>query len=84
MAFALHWKIPFRSLRSGIVYTVNIYKNATPPSGYPLTLKGGAQPFTTQEDDNDDMFTPVRTHTGYIRMEGYATIDGHRPPCDTD
>ena len=74
MAFALHWKIPFRSLRSGIVYTVNIYKNATPPSGYPLTLKGGAQPFTTQEDDNDDMFTPVRTHTGYIRIvdDNYA------------
>ena len=40
MAFQIFWKIPFMSLRSGTLYTVNIYKDGTLPSGYPLTLKG--------------------------------------------
>lgn len=68
MAFQIFWKIKFKSLRAGTNYTVNIYKDGTLPSGYPLTLKGGAQPFTTQEDDSDDMFTPIRTQTGYLRI----------------
>ena len=68
MAFNIHWKIPFKALRSGTLYTVNIYKDGTLPSGYPLTLKGGAEPFTTQEDNNEDMFTPIRTQTGYLRI----------------
>lgn len=68
MAFNIFWKIKFKSLRAGTDYTVNIWKDGSLPSGYPLTLKGGAQPFTTQEDDDDDMFAPVRTHSGYIRI----------------
>ena len=68
MAFQIFYTIPFKSLRTGTVYTVNIWKDATLPSGYPLTLKGGAQPFTTQEDDGEDMFMPVRTQSGYIRI----------------
>ena len=74
MAFNIFWKIKFKSLRAGTDYTVNIYKDATPPSGYPLVLKGGAHPFETQEDDNEDMFTPVRTQSGYLRIvdDGYA------------
>ena len=68
MAFQIFWKIKFKSLRAGTDYCVNIYKDGTLPSGYPLTLKGGAQPFTTQEDDSDDMFTPIRTQTGYLRI----------------
>ena len=63
---AIHWQIPFKSLRSGTDYTVNIYDSTH--SGNPVVLKGGAQPFTTQEDDNDDMFTPIRTQSGYIRI----------------
>ena len=74
MAFQIFYKIPFKSLRSGTVYTVNIYKDATLPSGYPLTLKGAAEPFTTDEDSDEDMFTPIRTQSGYIRIvdDGYA------------
>ena len=68
MAFQIFWKIPFVSLRSGTLYTVNIYKDGTLPSGYPLTLKGGASPFSTQEDDSDDIFTPIRTQSGYLRI----------------
>ena len=63
---AIHWQIPFKSLRVGTDYTVNIYDSTY--SGQPIVLKGGAQPFTTQEDDNDDMFTPIRTQTGYLRI----------------
>ena len=68
MAFAIHWKIIFKSLREGETYTVNIWKDGTLPTGYPLTLKGGAQPFETQEDDDEDMFAPMRTQSGYIRI----------------
>lgn len=76
----LHYKIPFKSLRTGIVYTVEVWKDAAPPSGYPLTLKGGAEPFVIQEDDDDDMFAPVRTQTGHLRIvdDGYAA-DGVTP-----
>ena len=74
MAFQIFWKIKFKSLRAGTDYTVNIYKDGTLPSGYPLTLKGGAQPFVTEEDDSEDMFTPIRTQSGYLRIvdDGWA------------
>lgn len=59
-----NYSITFKSLRAGIVYTVNIGGG----TGNAIPLKGGAQPFTTQEDDSDDMFTPIRTQTGYFRI----------------
>ena len=75
MAFQIFWKIQFKSLRTNTLYTVNIYKDGTLPSGYPLTLKGGAQPFVTEEDSDEDMFTPIRTQSGYLRIvdDGKAT-----------
>ena len=78
MAFQVFWKIKFKSLRAGTDYCVNIYKDGTLPSGYPLTLKGGANPFTTEEDSDDDMFTPIRTQSGYIRIvdDGLAETAG--------
>lgn len=63
---AIHWQIPFMSLRTSTLYTVNIYDSTY--SGQPIVLKGGAQPFTTQESDDDDMFIPIRTQTGYMRI----------------
>ena len=59
-----NYSITFKSLRAGTTYTVNIGGG----TGAAIPLKGGAQPFTTQEDDSDDMFTPIRTQTGYIRI----------------
>lgn len=75
---AIHWQIPFMSLRTSTLYTVNIY-DAT-YSGSPVVLKGGGQPFTTQEDDNEDMFTLIRTQSGYLRIvdDGFAA-DGTTP-----
>ena len=75
---AVRWQIPFKSLRTGEIYTVNIHDaNYT---GSPVTLKGGAEPFSTQEDDDDDLFTPIRTQSGYIRIvdDGFAA-DGSTP-----
>lgn len=57
------WQIPFMS-RSGRLYTVSIYGGG---SGV-VTLCGGSEPFVTEEDSGDDMFSPVRTQSGYIRI----------------
>lgn len=59
-----NYSITFVSLRAGTVYTLSIGGG----TGTAIPLKGAAQPFVTQEDDTDDMFTPVRTQSGYIRI----------------
>lgn len=71
---AIHWQIPFMSLRSNpaMVYTVNIYDDDY--SGNPVVLKGGAEPFTTEEEDSENQFAEIRTQTGYLRYvdDGFA------------
>lgn len=59
-----NYSITFKSLRAGTTYVVNIGGG----TGSAIPLKGGAQPFTTQEDNSDDLFTPVRTQSGYLRI----------------
>ena len=61
---AKNYSITFKSLRAGTVYTLNIGGG----TGNAVPLKGGAQPFVTQEDDSDDQFAPIRTQSGYIRI----------------
>lgn len=75
MAFNIHWQIPFYSLRTGVLYTVNIYDSAEPEADWPIILKGAAQPFVTKEDTGSDVFKPIRTQSGYIRIidDGKAT-----------
>lgn len=63
---AIHWQIPFKSLRTGTDYCVNIYDANF--SGTAVVLKGGAEPFETSEDNTDDEFTPIRKQSGYIRI----------------
>lgn len=63
---AIHWKISFKSLRSGTLYSVNIHDASY--NGTAIPLKGGAEPFTTQESDDDDQFIPMRTQSGYLRI----------------
>ena len=71
-----NYSITFKSLRAGTTYTVNIGGS----SGSAIPLKGGAEPFNTQEDDSDDPFAPIRTQSGYIRIfdDGLAA-DGVTP-----
>ena len=59
--------IPFTSL-AGTNYELRI------GTGTRQTLKGAAQPFVTEEDDNDDMFFPIRLQTGYVRINDTAGI----------
>lgn len=56
-------QLQFKSLRSGTLYTLTIGT----ASG---TLTGAAEPFTTQEADDADMFLPIRTQSGYIHTVG--------------
>ena len=67
---AKNYKIVFKSLRTGTQYTVHIGGG----SGAEVELKGGSSPFMTQEDNNEDFFTPVRTQSGYLRVmdDGFA------------
>ena len=64
MAAQHNYSITFKSLRAGTVYTLTIGGS----SGNTIPLKGGAQPFTTQEDYDEDMFVPIRTQSGYLRV----------------
>ena len=64
---AIHWQVKFRSLRANTLYTVSIYDDNYSGST-PVQLKGGEHPFTTEEDNDDDFFTPVRTQSGYLRI----------------
>lgn len=71
-----NYSITFKSLRAGTTYTVNIGGS----SGSAIPLKGGAEPFTTQEDNSDDPFAPIRTHSGYIRIfDNGLAADGVTP-----
>lgn len=64
MAWYKRYMIPFCS-RTGTNYCVYIFEQT---SGTLTTLRGAAEPFTTRENDTDDVFTPIRTQTGYIRV----------------
>lgn len=44
---------------------VYIYEHT---SGDVVTLTGSSEPFVTQEDQSEDIFTPIRPHTGYLRI----------------
>lgn len=61
---AKNYKIQFVSLRANTTYVLNIGGG----SGTAVQLSGGAQPFTTEEEGSEDMFTNIRTQTGYFRI----------------
>lgn len=61
---ANNYSITFVSLRGEFTYTVHIGGG----SGTEVPLKGGSSPFVTQEDDSEDMFTNIRTQSGYLRI----------------
>lgn len=64
---AKKYSITFKSLRAGVVYTLSIYDPDY--AGETVTpLKPAGTPFVTDEDDTDDLFTPIRTQTGYLRI----------------
>ena len=86
---ALRYRVPFISLRTGTHYVANIYDGNY--TGEPTTLRGGAEPFVTDESRDEDMFVPLRTQTGYLRIfdngwaaDGTTRFDWHTLIPDTD
>ena len=75
---AIHWTVTFKTLRGGKTLTASVYDNLY--YGEPIALKGGAEPFVTEENDNDDPFKAIRTQTGSLKIvdDGYA-LDGTTP-----
>ena len=65
MSKAVRWTIPFASL-NGTRYRIDIYDEGF--SGTPVELRGGEVPFTTTENESDDLFSPVRSQTGTIEV----------------
>jgi hypothetical protein len=64
--YGAHWRILFISLRTSTHYNLDVYSKNY--SGSVVYLKGADQPFVTEEQDDEDVFTPVRTQTGYLRI----------------
>jgi len=75
---AIHWQVKFKTLRGGKVLTASVYDNTY--DGQPIQLKGGAEPFVTEESNDDDPFKAIRTQTGSLKIvdDGYA-LDGVTP-----
>jgi hypothetical protein len=85
---ANNYTIQFKSLRAGTTYTLAIGGG----TGTAIPLLGGAEPFTTEEDSDEDQFTPIRTQSGTIRIvdngkaaDGVTAFDWHDllPKTDT-
>ena len=68
---AIHWQVTFKTLRGGKVLTASVYDSTY--SGNPIPLKGGEEPFVTEENDDDDPFKPIRIQTGSLNIidDGY-------------
>lgn len=79
----VRWQVPFAAL-DGKKYRVDIYSEGW--VWEPVVLKGGANPFYTQEDDDDDVFMPIRTSSGYLTVicENMELIDEILPNDDHD
>lgn len=65
MSKQIRWQVPFVS-RIKTAYRVDIYDEGY--TGSPVQLLGGTSPFTTDEDDSDDYFAPVRPQTGTLTV----------------
>lgn len=63
---AIHWQVTFKTLRGGKTLTASVYDNTY--SGNPIALKGGDEPFTTEESKDDDPFKAIRTQTGALKI----------------
>lgn len=66
MAWGLKWQCCFQSFDSETQYAVNIYEQGY--TGTVTQLTGADVPFETAEDSDDDIFTSVRTQSGYLRV----------------
>lgn len=69
MARSESWKYRMRfDSFDGKLYEVRIYVLPSEYTGTIISLTGAEVPFETSEDDDSDIFTPVRGQTGYLRI----------------
>lgn len=61
------WKIPFVALNN-TRYEIRIWDGDSYDATNAVELVGAEEPIVTEEDSNDDIFTPIRTQSGYIRI----------------
>jgi len=73
---AVRWKIEFASLK-GDNLCVNIYDSSF--SGTATSLKGAPVPFETSDNSDDNILSPSRVSTGYIRVVNEGNMSGITP-----
>lgn len=72
----VRWTLSFIDI-TGAKYTVDIW-DATADAATIVTLTGAAEPFSTTEGENADMYAPIHGQSGYIRiaLTNETDIDG--------
>lgn len=81
---AVHWQMNFKSFL-GTDMTVDIY-DSNYSGSTPVQIIGGAAPFVTREYDDEDMYVPIRTQSGYLCMivENSTIVSEIQPEKPTD
>lgn len=62
----IRWQLQFRDINDAL-HVVDIY-DASASTATVKQLTGAADPFTTDEQSDDDLYVPIRTQSGYIRI----------------
>ena len=76
MARKIRWQIRFKTLNDSNG-RIDIYDEGW--TGGITDLEPAANPFTTEEDSDDDYLKPVRTQTGYLRVVDNGDLQGLMP-----
>lgn len=74
------WQLEFTTLQ-GNRAVISIYKEGYDGTAFDI-LTPAAVPFETEEDNGEDILTPVRGHTGYLRVIDTDGTAGQLSPDD--
>lgn len=76
MARNVKWKVNFKTINDRDA-EVLIYEDGW--TGDVTDIEPAENPITTEEDNNDEFMTPVRTWTGYLRVIDNGDLEGLMP-----
>lgn len=83
----IRWQIPFLSI-DNVEYRIDIYGEGD--FEFPIQLLAGPSPITIEEDNDSDIFSPIRIQTGTIEVcsltgdDVMMTLDDILPKSNTD